>query len=193
MPAFDLRHIYIAEYQNASGAITYGVPVKAGDAMSANLEMRYAEGRLYAESTLAEYMRKALGGTISLAVKYIPEEAQTLMYGTQSNTRTVGEKQIKSLKTTAKDVLKYVGVSFYAPDMIDGVQKYTCVFVSRALFGAPSMVYQTLGESITFNTPTTTGEFLANNAATQDLLETAIADTEEDAIAWCAAVFGKNA
>lgn len=193
MPAFDLRHINIAEYKNASGAITYGVPVKAGDAMSANLEMRYAEGRLYAESTLAEYMRKALGGTISLAVKYIPEEAQTLMYGTQSNTRTVGEKQIKSLKTTAKDVSKYVGVSFYAPDMIDGVQKYTCVFVSRALFGAPSMVYQTLGESITFNTPTTTGEFLANNAATQDLLEVAIADTEEDAIAWCAAVFGGNA
>lgn len=193
MPAFDLRHINIAEYKNASGAITYGVPVKAGDAMSANLEMRYAEGRLYAESTLAEYMRKALGGTISLAVKYIPEEAQTLMYGTQSNTRTVGEKQIKSLKTTAKDVSKYVGVSFYAPDMIDGMQKYTCVFVSRALFGAPSMVYQTLGESITFNTPTTTGEFLANNAATQDLLEVAIADTEEDAIAWCAAVFGGNA
>lgn len=193
MPAFDLRHINIAEYKNASGTITYGVPVKAGDAMSANLEMRYAEGRLYAESTLAEYMRKALGGTISLAVKYIPEEAQTLMYGTQSNTRTVGEKQIKSLKTTAKDVSKYVGVSFYAPDMIDGVQKYTCVFVSRALFGAPSMVYQTLGESITFNTPTTTGEFLANNAATQDLLEVAIADTEEDAIAWCAKVFGANA
>lgn len=190
MPAFDLKHINIAEYKNASGAITYGVPVKAGDAMSANLEMRYAEGRLYAESTLAEYMRKALGGTISMAVKYIPEEAQTLMYGTQSNTRTVGEKQIKSMKTTAKDVSKYVGVSFYAPDMIDGVQKYTCVFVSRALFGAPSMVYQTLGESITFNTPTTTGEFLANNAATQDLLEVAIADTEEDAIAWCAAVFG---
>lgn len=193
MPAFDLRHINIAEYKNASGTITYGVPVKAGDAMSANLEMRYAEGRLYAESTLAEYMRKALGGTISMAVKYIPEEAQTLMYGTQSNTRTVGEKQIKSLKTTAKDVSKYVGVSFYAPDMIDGVQKYTCVFVSRALFGAPSMVYQTLGESITFNTPTTTGEFLANNAATQDLLEVAIADTEEDAIAWCAKVFGANA
>lgn len=193
MPAFDLRHINIAEYKNASGAITYGVPVKAGDAMSANLEMRYAEGRLYAESTLAEYMRKALGGTISLAVKYIPEEAQTLMYGTQSNTRTVGEKQIKSMKTTAKDVSKYVGVSFYAPDMIDGVQKYTCVFVSRALFGAPSMVYQTLGESITFNTPTTTGEFLANNAATQDFLEVAIADTEADAIAWCAEVFGANA
>lgn len=193
MPAFDLRHINIAEYQNASGAITYGVPVKAGDAMSANLEMRYAEGRLYAESTLAEYMRKALGGTISLAVKYIPEDAQKLMYGTQSNTRTVNEKGIKSLKTTAKDVSKYVGVSFYAPDMIDGVPKYTCVFVSRALFGAPSMVYQTLGESITFNTPTTTGEFLANNAATQDFLEVAIADTEEDAIAWCAVVFGANA
>lgn len=192
MPTFDLRHIKIAEYKNTSGVVSYGTPVSAGDAMNANLEMRYAEGRLYAESTLSEYMRKALGGSISLAVKYIPDDAQTLMYGTQQNSRTIGSTEIKSMKTTAKDVSKYVGVAFYAPDMIDGTQKYTCVFVSRAIFGVPSMVYQTLNESITFNTPTTTGEFLANHAETQDLLEVGIADTEEDAAAWCDAVFGAD-
>lgn len=194
MPAFDLRGIHVAEYKNAEGVITYGTPVSAGDAMNANLELRFAEGRLYAESTLAEYMKLATGGTISLATKYIPENAQTLMYGAQATTRTVNtNKSVTGLKMTAKDAAKYVGVSFYAPDMVDGVQKYACVFVSRALFGPPSYVYQTRGESITFQTPTTTGEFLADHSAAQNLIEIATAESEEDAVAWCAAVFGAEA
>lgn len=194
MPAFDLRGIHVAEYINTNGVITYGNAISAGDAMDTNLELRFAEGRLYAESTLAEYMKLATGGTISLATKYIPDAAQTLMYGAQESSRTVGStKTVKGLKFTAKDSAKYVGVSFYAPDMIDGTQKYTCVFVARALFGPPSYVYQTRGESITFQTPTTTGEFLADHSTQQLLLDIATADTEADAIAWCAAVFGAEA
>ena len=191
MPTFDLRGIHVAKYINTNGTITYDEPVSAGDAMNANLELRFAEGRLYAESVLAEYIKLATGGTISIATKYIPNDAQTLMYGTQESTRTVNEdKTVKGIKFTAKDVASYVGVSFYAPDMIDGVSKYTCVFIARALFGPPSLAYQTRGESITFQTPTTSGEFLANHADTQDLIETGIADTEEDALAWCYTVFG---
>lgn len=194
MPTFDLRGIHVAKYINTNGTITYEEPVSAGDAMSANLELRFAEGRLYAESVLAEYIKLATGGTISLATKYIPNDAQTLMYGTKESTRTVNEdKTVTGMKFTAKDVASYVGVSFYAPDMIDGESKYTCVFIARALFGPPSLVYQTRGESITFQTPTTSGEFLANHAETQDLIETGIADTEEDALAWCYAVFGATA
>ena len=190
MPAFDLRHIYVAEYTNTSGTITYGTPQSAGDAMTANLELRFAEGRLYAESTLAEYIRKALGGTISLGVKYIPDAAQKLLFGRTDKSRTVGSATVTSLLTTAKDKPKAVGVAFYAPDMVDGVEKYTCVFASRALFGPPSMTYQTLNESITFQTPTTTGEFMADHSTAQNLFEVAVVDTEAEAIAWCAAVFG---
>lgn len=190
MPAFDLRHIYVAEYNNTSGVITYGTAQSAGDAMTANLELRFAEGRLYAESTLAEYIRKALGGTISLGVKYIPDAAQKLLFGRTDKSRTVGSATVTSLLTTAKDKPKAVGVAFYAPDMVDGVEKYTCVFASRALFGPPSMAYQTLNESITFQTPTTTGEFMADHSTEQNLFEVAVVDTEAEAIAWCAAVFG---
>lgn len=190
MPAFDLRGIHVAEYMNTEGVVTYGNAMKAGDAMTANLELRFAEGRLYAESALAEYMKLATGGSISLAVKYIPDAVQSLLYGATVSSRTVGAATVKGLKFGAKDSAKYVGVSFYAPSMRDGVNKYTCVFVSRALFGPPSYAYQTRGESITFQTPTTTGEFLADHSAAQNLIETAIADKEEDAIAWCKAVFG---
>lgn len=196
MPQFDLRDIQVAKYVNTAGTITYTDRQTAGDAMTANLEMRYAEGRLYAESTLAEFMKKATGGTISLGVKYIPTAAQQLMFGSRSKSRTVtyqssgatATSTVSGLVLGAKTDSAYVGVAFYAPDMIDGVEKYTCVKVAKCLFGPPSMSLQTAGENIVFNTPTTSGEFLADDSADQDMIEVAICDTEAQAIAWVTAV-----
>ena len=192
MPQFDLRGIKCAKYVNTAGSISYTNPQAVGDAMTANLEMRYAEGRLYAESTLAEFMKKATGGTISLGVKYIKDAAQQLLFGSTSKSRTITvgttEVSVSGLVLGAKSSPVYVGIAFYAPDMIDGVEKYTCVFVRKALFGPPAMSMQTAGESIQFSTPTTSGEFLADDSTNQDMLEVAICDTEAAAIAWCSAV-----
>lgn len=191
MPQFDLRGIKVATYVNTAGTITYTNATSVGDAMNVNLELRFAEGRLYAESTLAEYMRKVVGGTISIGVKYITTAAQTMMFGVTAKTRTVGTAStasIGSLVTSAKDTPNYVGAAFYAPDMIDGVKKFTAVKVAKALFGNPSMSLQTAGESIVFNTPTTSGEFLADDSTGQDMIEVAVCDTEADAKAWVTAV-----
>ena len=198
MPQFDLKHIYCAKYVNTAGTISYTDPQQVGDAMTANLELRYAEGRLYAESTLAEYMRKAVGGTISLGVKYIKESAQQLMFGSRSKSRNITYTPVGSTASTTvsanslvlggHDDGTYVGIVFYAPDMVDGVKKYTCVLVKKALFGPPSMSLQTAGENINFNTPTTSGEFLADDSTSQDLFEVCTVDDENAALAWCAAV-----
>ena len=197
MPQFDLRGIKAAKYINTAGTITHGPVQPVGDAMTASLEMRYAEGRLYAESTLAEFMKKATGGTISLGVKYIKDAAQQLMFGSRSKTRSVthtprgGTEQttsVASLVLGTKTDSQYVSVAFYAPDMVDGVEKYTCVYVAKCLFGPPSMALQTAGENIRFNTPTTSGEFLADDSSDQDMLEVAICDDESAAIAWVTAV-----
>lgn len=195
MPQFDLRGIQVAKYVNTNGVISYTNRQKVGDAMTATLEMRYAEGRLYAESTLAEFMKKATGGTISLGVKYILAAAQQLMFGSREGSRTVSYQSggatatatVASLILGAKTDSAYVGVGFYAPDMVDGVEKYTCVKVAKCLFGPPSMNLQTAGENIQFYTPTTSGEFLADDSSDQDMLEVAICDTEEAAVAWVAA------
>lgn len=196
MPQFDLRGIKVAKYVNTAGSISYTSAQALGDAMTANLEMKYAEGRLYAESTLAEFMKKATGGTISVGVKYIKTAAQQLLFGSRAKTRSVtyqeGTTQITASVTGlvqgAKDVPVYVGIAFYAPDMVDGVEKYTCVMARKVLFGPPSMTLQTAGDSIQFNTPVTSGEFLADDSATQDMLEVAICDSEAEAIAWVTAV-----
>lgn len=193
MPQFDLRGIKCAKYVNNNGAISYTDAQSVGDAMTANLEMRFAEGRLYAESTLAEYMRKATGGTISLGVKYIKNAAQKLMYGAADRTKSVSYIPVGSTVTAtasvtglslgAKSQAQYVGVAFYAPDMVDGVLKYTVAFAHKCLFGPPSMALQTAGDSIVFNTPTTSGEFLADDGANQDMLDVFVVDDENEAVA----------
>lgn len=193
MPAFDLRHVRVAKYNNNAGAVTYGARQSAGDAMTASLELTFAEGSLYAEGRMAEYVREATGGTISIGTKYIPAEAQKLMYGSQPKTRTIGTKTVESLVESADDAASYVGVSFYAPDRIDGVTKYTCVFIPKALFGPPGMSYQTKNNTITFQTPTTTGQFMADDSSGKVIREVAIVDDMETAIAWCDAVFGAAA
>ena len=192
MPSFDLRRIRIAKYEKSASGITYSDHCSIGDAMSCNMELKFAEGRLYAEGRLAEYMKLATGGTLSIAEKYIPDDAQKLMYGMTEKQRTVSTKQMTSLQHTAKGIANYVGVSFYAPDKIDSVTKYTCMYIAKALFGPPAMAFQTKGESIVFNTPTTTGEFLPDDSEDEVLTDAYVADTVEDAIAWCNAVLGET-
>ncbi len=196
MPQFDLRNIKAAKYVNNQGTVTYTSATKVGDAMTANLELRNAEGRLYAESALAEYMRKATGGTISLGVKYLSDAVQQMLYGASAKSRQV--TYMVGTTTTTASVAgvsfgaftegNYVGVAFYSPDMRDGVQKFFCCFIPKAMFGPPSLSLQTAGENIVFQTPVTNGEFLASDAADKELFETAICDSEEAAKAWVDAV-----
>lgn len=193
MPTFDLRGIKIGKYINTEGTITYDTPVSMGDAMSVELNLTAAEGRLYAESRLAEYKKLITGGTASVGVKYITDAAQKLLFGMSENTRNVGTNTSqKSLKATAKDIAKYVGMGFYAPDAIDGTDKYTAVFVYKVLFGAPGYVYATKGDSITFQTPTTTGEFLADDSEDKSIMEIATLASESDAVAWINKCFGAS-
>lgn len=198
MPQFGLKGIKAAKYVNTGGVITYTNPQEVGDAITANLELRFAEGRLYAEDMLAEYMRKAVGGTISIGVKYIKQAAQQLLFNVGTKSRSItytptgstatATATPTSVVTGGQDLGQYVGIAFYAPDMVDGTKKFTCVFVKKCLFGPPSMSLQTMGESIQFNTPTTSGEFLADDSTAQDLFEVAIVDDENEAKAWITAV-----
>lgn len=190
MPAFDLRYFQIAEYvyDAETKKVSYRQKTAVGDAISVNLELKYAEGRLFAEGRLSEYMKLATGGTISMGVKRILAAAQAMMFGTTVVKRKVGDNDVDTTRYATKDAAKYVGFSFYVPDMIDGATKYTTMFVAKALFGPPGWSYQTKGKNITFNTSTTVGEFLADDSTDEILIDSAICDTIDDAKAWCDAV-----
>lgn len=193
MPTFDLKGIKCGQYNNADGVITYSNQTAVGDAMTANIDLTFAEGRLYAEGGLAEYMRKATGGNISMGVKYIKSAAQIVMLGHKEKTRTIGNKEVVSIMSSASDIPNYVGVAFYAADKIDGETKYDCVLLRKCLFGPPSKAFNTAGENISFNTPVITGMMMPDESEEQGIDEVAIVDTEEEARAWVDAVLGITA
>ena len=193
MAKYDLRYIQCARYVNNNGVITFEDKQKVGDAMTANIELRFAEGRLYAESVLAEFIRKCTGGTISLGVKYIKENAQKLMFGLTEKTRSITPQggtatSVKSLVTKRSTMGNYVGISFYTPALYEGVEKYDCIFVGKCMFGEPSETNQTAGENIQFQTPVTNGEFLADDSEDGQIKEAVTVETEALARAWCDAV-----
>lgn len=193
MAKYDLRYIQCAKYNNNNGVISFTDKQKVGDAITANIELRFAEGRLYAESVLAEFIRKCTGGTISLGVKYILQAAQKMMFGLSERSRSVTPAggtatEVKSLVTKRNTVGQYVGVSFYTPALYEGVEKYDCIFVGKCMFGEPSESAQTAGENIQFGTPVTNGEFLADDSEEGQIKEAVTVDTEAMARAWCDAV-----
>ena len=197
MAQYDLRDIKVAKYVNNNGTVTYTGATKAGDAMAIDLEMRNAEGRLYAESALAEYMRKAVGGTISMGVKFLSDAVQTLLFGASAKSRSI-TYQVGTTEVTesvagvaygANTTANYVGVACYSPCMRDGVPKYLCLFIPKTMFGPPSMTLRTCGQDINFQTPTTSGEFLASDASDKELFEMVTVDSEAAAKAWVDAVF----
>lgn len=201
MPTFGLRGAKVAKYNNTNGVITYDAPIGAGCAINVQLQLRFAEGRLYACDNLAEYLREALGGTMTFEAKYFPQAAQQLMFGATTKSRTVSyeaegqtvSKTIVSVVDGADDAENYVGFTAYCPDMIDGVKKWTAFCVSKVKFSKPDSNYQTKGESFTFQTPTTTGEFMPDDTAGRVMREVAVCDTEAEAQAWCAAVLPQTA
>lgn len=198
MATFDLRGLRIAKYTPGNDSVTYSDWCEVGEEMTVNLELRSAEGRLYARSSLSEYLRKITGGSISIGTKDISDDAQKIMFGAAVNSIEVtpsgGSKaSVTEIEYGGDMDGSEVGLAFYAPDKINGVTKYTAVFVSRASFGPPSRTYQTQGDNITFQTPTTTGEFLKDHSAGRVLVKFATCDTEALAIAWCKLKLGESA
>lgn len=184
MPQFDLRGMKVGKYKNTNGVISFETPIALGDAMNVNLDLRFAEGRLYAESVLAEYVREPTGGTISVGTKYIKKEAEVLLFG------CTAETDMDEVTYSGKDNANYVGFGAYAPDKIDGVTKFTAFFVHKTMFGPPGYSLQTKGENIQFSTPTTSGEFLPDDSADKKMLSRATLATEAAAIAWINTKFG---
>lgn len=198
MPQFGLRGAMVAQYTNTNGAVTYGAPIGAGCAINVNLELTFAEARLYACDSLAEYLREVTGGNITFGAKLFPQAAQLLMFGSKTKTRSVTytpaggtetTEQVTSVAATSNDDPSYVGFACYAPDMVDGERKYTAFFVPKVKFSTPSTVLQTKSETLTFQTPQTQGAFLQSDASDKVIQEIAICDNEELAKAWIAAVF----
>lgn len=196
---FDLRGIRAGKYTYTASThtISYSEFFSVGDAMTAALELRFAEGRLYAESALKHYRKKVTGGSISIGVDAMELTAQQKMFGAASDSTTVSNTSVSGIKYGNTTSAPALGIGFYAPaDDAGGSDGFLAVFVAKAVFGPPSMNYQTVGETIQWATPTTTGEFFLPDKKADgtypEMLYIAECTSEAQAVAWIKAKLGET-
>jgi hypothetical protein len=188
MPAFDLRYINVcyAELQD-NGTIRHRNKQLLGDAMTVNMELRFAEAKAWAESNIAAALRWVISGTISIGVDWINPLAYVHINDMFVNRRTV-DPDVGRISGNGVAMAKYksviAGLAFYAPDMVNGVEKFLCVFAPWVRLSPPTQGFNTLGENVTFSTPTLTGEILPAPVAGHPLFETGFCDTEAQAVQW---------
>ena len=199
MARIGLRGASIARYNvDANGAVTYGEPLSGGCARAANLELQFAEAELWGCDALREYIREAIGGTITFEATFFTPEMKVLAFGSKTKQRQITyrdesgvdiSKTIDSVTDTSGDDAPYVGFAVYSPDIINHAKKWAAIFVPCAKFSPPNTTLQTRDSNIAFQTPTTTGRFIPDDTTDHVIRDVAVLDSEEEAKAWCRACF----
>lgn len=111
-----------------------------------------------------------------LGTNRLPIEASKVCFGHEVS----DDDREVTYKTN--DTANYVGVGFYADEMINGRKQYVATIVYKVKFGEAADEYATKGENIEFKTPSIDGVIagLKNN----EWKRTKVCDTENDADKW---------
>ena len=163
MAGIGLYGVYYAKANITDGVLTgyTGGIQTMGKAIRASFEPAAAnESPLYANNGIAEKDAGAGGGgTLTLTLDRLTQDAYADLYGLTVKAATV----LTSVGGTGFDydgdeIGNDVGVAFVKWNQEDNSRAhYQAVIFSRVLFNAPSDSYQTLGESVEWQTPEISG------------------------------------
>ena len=147
----DLYYALITEKEvDGKTKSTYGAPKRMAKAISADLSVTVAEGKLHADDAVDAAEREFAGGTLTLGVNDLSDEVLSDLLGQEVDADG-------TLYAGDDDVAPYVAVGFRCRKP-GGEYKY--IWLYKVKFGVPNENYATKGESITFNTPTITGDIM---------------------------------
>ncbi len=155
-----------------------------GEAISVNVTPNYNEAKLYSNNRLKEYAKEFKDGSITLGTDHLPVEASKVCFG-----HDVMDDDSEIIYKT-NDMANYVGVGFFADEMLDGRRRYVATVLYKVKFGEAANEYSTKGENIEFKTPSIDGVIagIKNN----EWKRVKIFDTESDADKWLRGILGGN-
>lgn len=147
-----------------------------GEAIKVNVTPNYNEAKLHSNNRLSEYVKEFKDGSMVLGTNRLPIEASKVCFGHEVS----DDDREVTYKTN--DSANYVGVGFYADEIINGRKQYVATIVYKVKFGEAADEYATKGENIEFKTPSIDGVIagLKNN----EWKKTKVCDTENDADKW---------
>lgn len=137
----DLYYAVITEGED--GAENYGTPKKMAGAMTADLSVTTADGKLYVDDMLSQAVSEFASGTLKLGIDDLTPEVTAEILG-----QDVDENEV--VWAGGEDEPPYIAVGFRAKKTGG---KYRYIWLLKCRAKVPAEKYETKGESINFQTP----------------------------------------
>lgn len=138
-------------------ANTYSKAFRLGKAIQIDITPAYAEGSLYGDNSKAEYDKEFNYADVVFNTTTLPIDAHTVMFGHTASADGDG------ITFKGNDAAGYVGVGFYVTEVVDGVRKYVASWLPKVKFTEGAESYKTKGEAIEYQTPSISGQAVANS------------------------------
>lgn len=152
MAKTGLRKPYYAKYTANNGSITYSDGAILGKAVSAQLELQDTDAViLYADDAAAESVASFSTGTLTLTI----DELSVAKAGAILGITPVAVTDPVSgsvLEFRSGQAVPYLGLGFIVAKVVNNVNKYVAVIMTKIQFKIPAGDYTTQGETIEFQT-----------------------------------------
>ena len=161
MAGIGLYGVYYSKATLNDGVLTgYNGVQTMGKAISASFEPAEAnDNPLYANNGIAERdAAGGAGGTLNVTLDQLSIDAAADLFGLTKRTETVSSVEGSGFDFTGDELSAPVGVAFVRWNQVNNSRNhYQAVIFSYVMFSPNSEEYQTLGESVEWQTPELTG------------------------------------
>ena len=161
MAGIGLYGVYYSKATLNDGVLTgYNGVQTMGKAISASFEPAEAnDNPLYANNGIAERdAAGGAGGTLNVTLDQLSIDAAADLFGLTKRTETVSSVEGSGFDFTGDELSAPDGVAFVRWNQVNNSRNhYQAVIFSYVMFSPNSEEYQTLGESVEWQTPELTG------------------------------------
>lgn len=161
----------------------YGSAIALGKLIKVTDAPKFAEGKLYADNTLAEYAAEFVEADIDVEVSDVPTAAAAAIFGATTDEQG-------NVHYGSEDSAPNGGLGFVSCKVVDGTKSFVGVFYPVVKGVLDGDEYQTKGDSITFSTGKLKLKASAENTSSDWKVESKALQTEEAAKAWVDAQLG---
>lgn len=179
MARIGLKYPVYAKYNaNEQGKITYTGGTNIGKAVKADITINAPDNKFYADDEIAERVKEFIDGTINLETSDLSAENYVALLGHSKST----EDDNGEIISKGTDAPIYVGFGFYARKIVNKVQSFRAIWLTKVIFAEPNESFETKGESIAFGSHTIEGSIETDAEGVYKREKTF--PTEKEAIDW---------
>lgn len=170
--------------EKRGSALEYGSGVVVGKMISADISYTRNTSPLYADDAEAENDNSIVGGSITIGVDDVSDEAELTMLGMVEETATGGTQKVRR---EVGDATPYGGFGYVRVKRKGGATSYRAYWVHKTQLSIASESAATKSESISWQTPVLTGPIMAvvnHEDGKNDFRDCVTFAKEAEAIAW---------